>query len=296
MTGIRPMFRPPILSLAALVALVATPALAQTRQPVAIVAAENFYGDIARQIGGPGVKVTSILSNPDQDPHLFEVSPAVGRDVSAARIIIYNGIGYDPWMEKMLGAARSAARQTIVVADLIGKKTGDNPHIWYDPAAMLALAETLCETLITDDPANKAGYEQRLARFEDSVKPVQVKISQLRQRLAGMPVTATEPVFGVMLDALGLSVRNRSFQIAVMNNTEPSASDIAAFENDLKTHRVRLLIYNSQATDPIAERMERIARAAQIPVIGAAETEPAGMDYQSWMESELDAVDRALPP
>lgn len=290
------MFRPPILSLAALAALFATPALAQTGQPVAIVAAENFYGDIARQIGGPDVTVTSILSNPDQDPHLFEVSPAVGRDVSATRIIIYNGIGYDPWMEKMLKAARSADRQTIVVADLIGKKTGDNPHIWYDPAAMLALAETLCETLIADDPANKAGYEQRLARFEDSVKPVQAKISQLRQRLAGTPVTATEPVFGVMLDALGMSVRNQSFQIAVMNNTEPSASDIAAFENDLKTHRVRLLIYNSQATDPTAERMEKIARASQIPVVGAAETEPTGMDYQSWMMSELDTVDRALPP
>lgn len=282
--------------LAVLAALFATPALAQTARPVAIVAAENFYGDIAKQIGGPDVKVTSILSNPDQDPHLFEVSPAVGREVSAARIIIYNGIDYDPWMEKMLKAARSADRKTIVVADLIGKKTGDNPHIWYDPATMLALAETLCKTLIADDPANKAGYEQRLARFEDSVKPIQAKISQLRRRLAGTPVTATEPVFGYMLDALDMEVRNRSFQIAVMNNTEPSASDIAAFENDLKTHRVRLLIYNSQASDPTAERMARIARAAQIPVVGAAETEPAGKDYQSWMQSELDAVDRALPP
>ncbi len=270
--------------------------LAQTAQPVAIVAAENFYGDVAQQIGGPDVTVTSILSNPDQDPHLFEVSPSVGRAVSAARIIIYNGIGYDPWMEKMLGAARSANRRTIVVAELIGKKTGDNPHIWYEPATMLALAQTLAAVLIADDPANKAGYEQRLARFEDSVKPIQTKISQLRRRLAGTPVTATEPIFGYMLDALGMSVRNQSFQIAVMNNTEPSASDIAAFENDLKTHKVRLLIYNSQASDPTAERMAKIARAAQIPVVGAAETEPAGMNYQSWMQSELDAVDRALPP
>src|SRR5208282_6371820 len=101
--------------LAALAALLAMPVLAQTARPVAIVAAENFYGDIAEQIGGPDVKVTSILSNPDQDPHLFEVSPAVGREVSAARIIIYNGIDYDPWMEKMLRAARSSNRQTIVV-------------------------------------------------------------------------------------------------------------------------------------------------------------------------------------
>lgn len=296
MNGLRPLFRLPILILVAVAAPTAMPAFAQTARPVAIVAAENFYGDIAGQIGGPDVTVTSILSNPDQDPHLFEVSPAVGREVSAARIIIYNGIDYDPWMEKMLKAARSADRKTIVVADLIGKKTGDNPHIWYDPTTMLALAQTLAAALIADDPANQAGYEQRLARFEDSVMPIQAKISRLRARLAGTPVTATEPVFGYMLEALGMEVRNRSFQIAVMNNTEPSASDIAAFENDLETHRVRLLVYNSQASDPTAERMAKIARAAQIPVVGATETEPAGKDYQSWMMSELDAVDRALPP
>jgi zinc/manganese transport system substrate-binding protein len=191
-------------ALATFAVLLAAPALAQVAaQPVSIVAAENFYGDIAKQIGGPDVKVTSILSNPDQDPHLFEVSPSVGRDVSAARIVIYNGIDYDPWMEKLLGSARSTKRETIVVADLVGKKTGDNPHIWYDPATMVALAKTLSEALTADDPGHKAGYEHRLARFEDSVKPIQAKAAELRQRLAGMPVTATEPVFGYMFDALG---------------------------------------------------------------------------------------------
>src|ERR1700730_11092961 len=123
-----------------------TAAWAQTgSKPVNIVAAENFYGDVAKQIGGANVKVTSILSNPDQDPHLFEVSPSVGRNVSAAQIVIYSGIDYDPWMEKLLAAARSANRKTIVVAALAGRTTGDNPHIWYDPATMLALAKTLCE-------------------------------------------------------------------------------------------------------------------------------------------------------
>jgi zinc/manganese transport system substrate-binding protein len=262
--------------------------------PIKIVAAENFYGDIARQIGGPNVTVTSILSNPDQDPHLFEVSPSAARDVSAAGIVIYNGIDYDPWMEKLLRAARSANRKTIVVADLVGKKPGDNPHIWYDPVTMSALAKRLSDTLIAEDPADKAGYEQRLARFEASLKPIQAKIGELRQRFAGTPVTATEPIFGYMLDALGMQVGNQAFQLAVMNNTEPSASDIASFENDLKTHRVKLLIYNSQATDPIADRMQKIAKGAGVPVVGAAETKPADEDYQSWMMSELGAVERAL--
>jgi zinc/manganese transport system substrate-binding protein len=263
--------------------------------PIKIVAAENFYGDIAKQIGGPEVSVASILSNPDQDPHLFEVSPSVGRDVSAARIVIYSGIDYDPWMEKLLAAARSADRKTIVVAELVGKKIGDNPHVWYDPATMSALAKTLVDLAVAADPTHKAEYEERLARFDASVKPIQAKISELHARLAGTPVTATEPIFGYMFDALGMQVRNQAFQRAVMNNTEPSASDIAAFENDLKTHQVKLLIYNSQATDPIAARMRKIAEASGVPIVGATETEPDGKNYQSWMLSELDAVERALP-
>src|SRR5580658_4347508 len=108
----------------------AAPALAD---PVKIVAAENFYGDIATQIGGASVKVTSILSNPDQDPHLFEASPSVARALSSASLVIDNGLGYDPWMMPLLSTAGSAHRQVIVVGDLAHKQAGDNPHLWYDP-------------------------------------------------------------------------------------------------------------------------------------------------------------------
>jgi zinc/manganese transport system substrate-binding protein len=276
--------------------LLSHPAYAQpAAHPVPIVAAENFYGDLARQIGGGEACVTSILTNPDQDPHLFEVSPAVGRAVSAARIVIYNGIDYDPWMAKLLGAAHASGRRVIVVADLIGRRTGDNPHIWYDPATMLAAARALADALTAEDPAHKDTYAQRRDKFEASLEPVRGKIAALRQRLAGTPATATEPVFGVMFAALGMEVRNASFQRAVMNNTEPSASDIAAFEQDLRTHAVKLLVTNSQASDPVAARMERLARAAHIPVVGAAETEPPGSTYQAWMLSVLDAIDQALP-
>jgi zinc/manganese transport system substrate-binding protein len=160
---------------------------------------------------------------------------------------------------------------------------------------MPALAKTLCETLIAEDPAPKAGYEQRLARFEAAVKPVQAKIAALRERLTGTPVTATEPVFGYMFEALGMQIRNEEFQLAVMNNTEPGASDIAAFENDLKTHQVKLLVYNSQATNPMAVRMQKIAKASKVPVVAVSETEPSGKNYQAWMMGVLDAIDRALP-
>ena len=269
-------------------------AWAQAPTPVPVVAAENFYGDVAKQIGGPDVAVTSILSNPDQDPHLFEASASVARSLSAARLGIYNGAVYDPWAAKLAGAARGSGRTTIVVADLVGKKAGDNPHLWYDPATMPALAKALAAALTDADPAHAADYSRNLARFDQSMQPIEAKVAALRSRLAGTPVTATEPVFGYMFDALGMTVRNASFQRAVMNGTEPSASDVAGFENDLKTHQVRLLVYNSQASDPIAARMERLAKAAHVPVVGAAETEPAGKPYQAWMLGELDAVDRAL--
>jgi zinc/manganese transport system substrate-binding protein len=283
-------------ALAAMAALFLAPWPASAAgQHITIVAAENFYGDVAAQIGGPDVTVHSVLTNPDQDPHLFEASPSVGRDLSAARIVIYSGIDYDPWMAKLLQATHANGRQVIVVADLVGRKPGDNPHIWYDPATMPALADRLAAELISQDPAHRTGYEQRLARFKASMEPVAAKVAALRERLAGTPAIATEPVFGYMFSALGMDVHDMPFQIAVMNNTEPAASDVAAFENDLRNHRVRLLVYNAQASDPIAARMMRLAKASDVPVVGATETEPPGKTYQAWMVGELSAIDHALP-
>jgi zinc/manganese transport system substrate-binding protein len=197
-------------------------------------------------------------------------------------------------MQKLLTAARGD-RKVIVVADLVGKKAGDNPHIWYDPATMPALAKALAAELSAIDPAHKADYEKRLAQFEQSMQPIQAKVAALRARLTGTPATATEPVFGYMFEALGMQVRDMPFQLAVMNDTDPSASDVAAFEKDLKEHQVKLLVYNSQASDPLAERMLKLAKTSHIPVVGATETQPPGKTYQQWMMSELEAVDRAVP-
>jgi zinc/manganese transport system substrate-binding protein len=159
---------------------------------------------------------------------------------------------------------------------------------------MPKLATALADAFGTADPSNQASFQQRLTQFRQSMQSVQAKVAALRTRLAGTPVTATEPVFGYMFAALGALDRNRRFQLAVMNNTEPNGSDIAAFVDDLRSHRVRLLVYNSQATDQIAVRMVGIAKASNIPIVGVTETEPPGMHYQSWISSVLDAVDRAL--
>lgn len=282
---------PIVVTLAVLLA----PMMVLAASPIHILAAENFYGDVAQQIGGPDVAVTNILRNPDQDPHLFEVSPSVARDVSAAQIVLYNGLDYDPWMAKLLQASPRPGRIAIEVGGLAQRHAGDNPHIWYDAGVMLRFVAVLAADLAKLDPVHAADYRQRLAAFRASLQPVQAKIAALRARLAGQPVTATEPVFGYMLAALGLDVRNMAFQRAVMNNTEPSASQVVGFEDDLQQHRVRLLIFNNQASDPIAERMVRLAKASHVPVMGATETEPSGTKYQAWMMNELDAVSQALP-
>ena len=283
---------------AALAALAAAPALAQTspapNPAPSIVAAENFYGDVAQQIAGPGVAVSSILSNPDEDPHLFEASPSVARNLSSASIAVYNGLDYDPWMAKLLGAAKSAKRQVIVVAALTHRPKGSNPHIWYDPATMPAYAQALAADLSTADPDHADDYKTRLQQFLDSLKPLQDRVADLRKRYAGTPVTATEPVFGEMAKALGLKMQNESFQLAVMNNTEPSVSDMLAMEGDLRLRKVKLLIYNGQATDTAAKRLLNIAYESKVPVIAVTETEPMGKDYSAWMLSQLDALDRAL--
>jgi zinc/manganese transport system substrate-binding protein len=271
--------------------ILAVPASAET---IRILAAENFYGDVAGQIAGPNASVSSIMSNPDQDPHLFEASPSVARQISEAAIVVYSGADYDPWMAKLLSASRPPDRTVIVVADLVHKKSGDNPHIWYDPPAMPAYAKALAASLSQRDPAHKAHYDQRLQSFLASLQPLEAKIDEIRARFHGTPVTATEPVFGYMATALGFSMRNERFQLAVMNDTEPRASDVAAMETDLRQHRVRVLFYNSQATDAAAQRLLKIAQESRIPVVGVTETEPAGKMYQKWMLDQLDAVERAL--
>jgi zinc/manganese transport system substrate-binding protein len=262
--------------------------------PINVVAAENFYGDVAMQIGGANVAVTSILSNPDQDPHEFEASAATARQIADARIVVYNGADYDPWAVKLLSASPSSARIVIEVAKLVHKRPGDNPHLWYLPGTMQAFGRDLAAALSRFDAAHKVDYQANLAKFETSLKPLDDMVAALRKKYGGTQVTATEPVFGYMADALGLKMRNGKFQLAIMNDTEPSAADIAAFEKDLRTKTVKVLFYNSQASGKLTERMQTIAKESGVPILGVTETEPAGKNYQEWMLSQLATFDQAL--
>jgi len=281
----------------ALGAVPAPPAAPPTgaRSVIRIVAAENFYGDVARQVAGPDARIVSVLRNPASDPHLFQVDVPTARALAAADLLIYNGLYYDAWVPRLLSSMPSSTRRVIEVAALMHRQGADaNPHLWYDPATMPALARALAAQLQQLDPAHASAYAQRLQRFLESMRPIDAQIAQLRRRYAGMPVTATEPVANYLTAAIGLTMRGQRFALAVMNDTEPGARETAAFERSLTERQVRVLIYNEQAGGSAIQRLVGLAHRSHVPVVGVTETEPPGLDYQQWTLMQLSALGRAL--
>jgi zinc/manganese transport system substrate-binding protein len=261
---------------------------------IAVVAAENFYGNVAQQIGEPYVTVTSILNNPSQDPHLFSSSTSTAKAIANASLIIYNGIDYDPWMKHLIEANTKKTKQIIVAADLIGKKEGDNPHIWYDPNTMLACADELVKKYVLLDPIHQDSYNDQLQKFTDDYQPFLSLVQEMQEQYEGTAVIATEPVFNYMAKALGLKMYGLGFQRSIMNDSAPSADDIADFENKLRKQEVKVLIYNNQTVSPMTERMKSIAKNAGIPIVGVSETLPAKKNYVEWMIDQLHDLDQAL--
>lgn len=278
----------------AVLTLGAFTATAWATEPLKIVAAENFYGDLAAQIGGSHVTVTSILSNPDEDPHLFETSASTARAIASADIAIYNGADYDPWMKKLLSASSAPNRITIIAADLVDAKSGDNPHLWYNPKTLPAVASKLAADLEERDPANAAEYQANLARFDAEFSDVLKKVAAVKASFGGTKVTATEPVFGYMAEAMGFDMLNYGFQLATMNDTEPSPQQVASFENSLKSGEAKILFYNSQVTDDTTTRLLNLAKASGVKVIGVTETEPKGKTIQTWFAGQIAEVQEAL--
>ena len=283
---------------AALVALFALPlATAQAQSaggPLKVVAAENFYGGIAARIGGDHVSVSNIIANPNQDPHSFEATPGQARQIADARVVIFNGGHYDEWMEKLLKASPRKDRITVEAARIVKARHGGNPHLWYAPTTMPAVAKAIATAFAKADAAHAADYEANLNKVLAELERITQRVGQVRDKHKGAPVAATEPVFGLMAEALGLTMRNEKFQLALMNESEPSARDIAAFESDLKSRKVKVLFYNSQVSDKLAQRLVDIAKENKIPVVGVTETQPADKTFADWMLGQLDALDKAL--
>ena len=262
--------------------------------PIIVVAAENFYGDVAAQIGGANVAVTSVLSNPDDDPQRLVAGAATAKALSGAKIVIVNGADYDPWMEKLLAANEAPGRREILVASLARQSPGDDPHLWYNPATVRALAIALTVDFGIVDPANRSGYEKAGTAFLAALEPLDAKIAEMRKKYAGAAVIASEPVCRDMAELIGLKVHNQKFALAVMNNSAPNASNMVEFENELRGHKVKVMLYNPQASKPAVQRLLQIAEEEKIPVVGVSETEPADANYQQWMTNQLNALDKAL--
>jgi zinc/manganese transport system substrate-binding protein len=241
--------------------------------------------------------VSAILTNPALDPHDFEPTPATARAVAEAHVIIANGLGYDSWIDRLVEGAGGTA-DVIVIGQLLHRTDGDNPHLWYDPAAAPALVTALAARLATADPAHHSAYEARAQTLLASLAQLQARILALRTRVAGREVAATEPVFGLMQSALGLRDRHTRFELSQMNGTEPRASDVASLQDDLRSHRVQALFTNAQATGPAAAQLIDLAHASFVPVVAVGETLPPGQSYQAWIGATLDRTAAALgvPP
>lgn len=264
-------------------------------KPLFIVAAENMYGDIAKQIGGMHVDVTTILSNPDQDPHSFELTPSVGYALTKAQLVIINGVGYDAWADRLLSHQTQNRPKIILAQDILGKKMGDNPHLWYDIDGMQKLSQYLAKQYIALMPENRNLFETNLAQFSNQLTQIKKRIETIKSHHLGLFVAATEPVCGIMVEKLGFEMGEQNFQWVIMNDGEPSPRQVAQFEDDLRQKKIKLLFYNAQVITPETDRLKQIANQANIPIIGVSETMPEGMSYQQWMNDTLSKIEAALP-
>ena len=264
--------------------------------PIAVLGTENFYADLLGQVGGARVSATSLLNDPNADPHAFESSTQAAVLVADARLVIVNGLGYDGFMDKLLAASPNPDRVVINVQQLLGAADGANAHIWYDPATMPAVAAQVAAALAAIDPTNAFYFKARETLYGASLQPVAAKIAEMKTRFGGAPVAFTEPVAGYLATAIGLQVLTpEGFQKSIEDGTDPAPADVAG-ESDLLTgKKVKVLIYNSQVTSPITSQMHDLAVANGIPVVGVAETIPAAYsDYVSWQLGQLNQLEQAL--
>jgi zinc/manganese transport system substrate-binding protein len=264
---------------------------------IGAVGAENEYANVLSQIGGHYVRVTSILDNPDTNPHTFEASPAVAREVSAAELIVQNGVGYDGFMNKIESVSPGPHRVTIIVQHLLGLPDDTpNPHLWYSPKTMPAAAQAIATALSALQPAHAAYFRANLAKFDHSLTPWLDAIAQFRAEYAGTPVATTEPVADYMLQAAGVdNLTPFTFQADIMNGVEPAPQDTALEEGLFTRHQVKVFVYNQQVINSVTTSMRQAALAAGVPVVGVYETMPTpGYDYQSWMLAEVRALEKAV--
>lgn len=265
--------------------------------PIVAVGAENEYANVISQIGGKYVKVSAIESNPNTDPHTFEASPSVAQEVSAAKLIVQNGVGYDDYMGKIESASPDSSRKVIVVQHLLGLPDDTpNPHLWYKPQTMPAVAKALVSALSSLEPAHAAYFQASANKFDASLQPWYKAIAQFKKDYPNTPVATTEPVGDYMLQAAGTTNMTAfTLQAAIMNGTDPAPQNVTLQNSLFSQHKVKVFVYNQQVTDTLTQSFLKLAGQYGIPVVGVYETMPTpGYDYQSWMLAEVNALRKAV--
>ena len=264
---------------------------------ITAIGAENEYADVIAQVGGKYVQAASIMSNPNTDPHTFEASPAVAREITAAKLIVQNGVGYDNWATTIENADPSGGRKVINVQQLLGlPDSTPNPHLWYEPTTMPAVASAIATDLGQIDPAHASYYKANAASFTASLAGWTNAIAAFKAAHPGIPVATTEPVADYMLQAAGVNnLTPFTFQADIMNGTDPSPQDTALEDSLFTQHKVKVFLYNQQVTDSLTESFIKLANENGIPVVGVYETMPTpGYTYQTWMEAEVNALNKAV--
>jgi zinc/manganese transport system substrate-binding protein len=267
-----------------------------TNSKLQVVAGENFWGSLASQLGGNKVNVTSVVSDPNADPHEYESNTKTARAFTTANYVILNGAGYDSWGDKLLSSSSNPKRKTLDVATLLDKKNGDNPHFWYNPAYVNKVIVQIDNDLISLEPSQTAYFKAQLVSLQKSLQPYQSRIASIKQQFGGTKVAATEDIFAYLAQVAGLDlISPQPFIEAVAEGNDPPTSSVAEFQQQLQSNQPRVLVYNEQTVTPLTENMKSLAATQNIPIVGITETiQPPDTTFETWMNGELMQLENAL--
>jgi zinc/manganese transport system substrate-binding protein len=269
---------------------------------IQIVAAENFWGSLVSQLGGNRTSVISIVSDPNADPHEYESNSANAQAIATASLVIVNGAGYDDWALRLVAAGNNQNQRVLNVADLLGKKAGDNPHFWYSPSYVNRTIREVYSDMVNIDPANSAYYSQQYANLNISLGPYNSRINEISQNFAGKRVASTENIFEYLAIAAHLDlISPPAFMRAVAEGNDPSPGCIAVFQSQLlnpaSLGNATVLVYNAQTVTPLTQQMKSEAASHGIPIVAVTETiQPSNVRFQAWMYAELLQLENALNP
>lgn len=274
----------------------APPAGAGSGRTLQVVAGQNFWGSIAAQLGGTRVSVTSVVTNPNADPHDYESSAQDARLFGTADYVILNGAGYDAWGAKLLSANPNANRKVFTIADLLKKKAGDNPHFWYNPDWVELVADKITADYVALDTADSSYFSDQRTAFRAALKPYHDRVANIKSTFSGVPIGSTESIFVYLAQALGLNlISPPEFMQAVSEGNDPPAQTVAEFHNQISGKKIKVLIYNVQTSTNITDDLKRLAANNGIPVVGVSETlQPLDATFQEWQGAQLLTLQNAL--